>query len=175
MSLENYSVDQIQELAALADSLAKNPKTRESFLRLTKTASPDTPIPEIDLKDQINSMAKPLVDKVSDLEKKLIEKQVQDNIYAKRNSLFEQGFKKDEVDSIEKLMVEKQIPSYETAADFFRLQKQSAPPTPASITPVSLPTGAMDGMKQGQSGLNQWARGEAYNIINSLKAGKTLV
>ena len=176
MSLENYSVDQIQELAALADSLTKNPKTRESFLRLAKTASPDTPIPEIDLKDQVRAMAQPLVDTVATLERQMLTRSVEDNIMGKRNSLYEKGFKKDEVDQIEKLMVERQIPSHETAAEFFKMQKQTATPTPSTMTPITLPTNVMESMKNGgQSGMNQWARGEAYSVINDLKAGRTLV
>jgi hypothetical protein len=173
MSLENYSVDQIQELASLADSLAKNPKTRESFLRLTKTASPDTPIPEIDLKDQMRAYAKPLIDKVASLEQQMQSRQWEDKVTSKRNVLFEQGFKKEEVDQIEKMMLEKQIPSHETAAEFFRMQKQTATPTPHTMTPISLPTNAFDKMKSsGQTGLNQWSRGEAMSAISDVISGR---
>ena len=176
MSLENYSVDQITELASLADSLAKNPQTREQFLRLTKAASPNTPIPEIDLKDQMSTMAKPLIDKVASLEQQLLQKKVEDGIMNKRSSLYDKGFKKDEVDQIEKLMVEKQIPSHDTAAEFFRMQRQSAAPTPSTMTPISLPKGPMEQMKAGgQTAMNQWSRGEAYSIIDSIRQGKTLV
>jgi len=176
MSLENYSVDQIQELAALADSLTKNPKTRESFLRLAKTASPETPIPEIDIKDQVRAMAQPLVEKVASLERELLTRKVEDNIINHRSGLYEKGFKKDEVTQIEKLMIDKQIPSHETAAEFYRMQKQTATPTPSTMTPITLPTNVMESMKNGgQAGMNQWARGEAYSIISDLKAGRTLV
>jgi hypothetical protein len=176
MSLENYSVDQIQELAALADSLTKNPKTRESFLRLAKTASPETPIPEIDIKDQVRAMAQPLVEKVASLERELLTRKVEDNIINHRSGLYEKGFKKNEVTQIEQLMIDKQIPSHETAAEFYRMQKQTATPTPSTMTPITLPTNVMESMKNGgQAGMNQWARGEAYSIISDLKAGRTLV
>jgi hypothetical protein len=176
MSLENYSVDQIQELAALADSLTKNPKTRETFLRLAKTASPETPIPEIDIKDQVRAMAQPLVDKVASLERELLTRKVEDNIINHRSGLYEKGFKKDDVTQIEQLMIDKQIPSHETAAEFYRMQKQTATPTPSTMTPITLPTNVMESMKNGgQTGMNQWARGEAYSIISDLKAGRTLV
>ena len=145
-------------------------------MRLAKTASPDTPIPEIDLKDQVRAMAQPLVDKVATLERQMLTRSVEDNIMGKRNSLYEKGFKKDEVDQIEKLMVERQIPSHDTAAEFFKMQKQTATPTPSTMTPITLPTNVMESMKNGgQSGMNQWARGEAYTVINDLKAGRTLV
>lgn len=175
MSLENYSVDQIQELATLADSLAKNPKTRESFLRLTKAADPNTPIPEIDLKDQMRAYAKPFAEQIQSLERRFLEKDVKESIMSKRTALYEKGFKKDEVDAIEKLMVDKQIPSHDTASDFFRMQQRTATPTPSTMTPISLPQSAMEQMKKGQAGLNQWARGEAYGVIDSIKNGRTLV
>lgn len=173
MSLENYSVDQIQELASLADSLAKNPKTRESFLRLTKTASPDTPIPEIDLKDQMRAYAKPLIEKVESLENQLKVRQYEDQVHSQRNVLTEQGFRKEEVAEIEKLMLEKSIPKHETAAEFYRMQKQTATPTPHTMTPISLPTNAFDKMKSnGQTGLNQWSRGEAMSAISDVISGR---
>ena len=49
MSLEDLSLEQRDELAALAKTLADNPQTRKDFLRLTKTARPDVPIPELDI------------------------------------------------------------------------------------------------------------------------------
>ena len=51
MSLEDMSNDQVNELAALAKQLAENPETRKDFLRLTKKAKPDLPIPELEIED----------------------------------------------------------------------------------------------------------------------------
>ena len=49
MSLENLSIEAQAELAALAKSLAEDPKTRKQFLQLTKQVRPDVPIPEIEI------------------------------------------------------------------------------------------------------------------------------
>jgi hypothetical protein len=43
------SNEQTLELAALAKQLAENPETRKDFLRLTKKAKPDLPIPELEI------------------------------------------------------------------------------------------------------------------------------
>jgi hypothetical protein len=51
MSLEDMSNEQTLELAALARQLAENPETRKDFLRLTKKAKPDLPIPELEIED----------------------------------------------------------------------------------------------------------------------------
>ncbi len=49
MSLEDLSYEARDELALLARQLAENPKTRKAFLRLTKEAKPDMPIPELEI------------------------------------------------------------------------------------------------------------------------------
>jgi hypothetical protein len=176
MSLENYSVEQIQELASLAVGLSNNPRTRETFLRLSKAHAPDTSIPEIDLKDQTRAMVKPLMDKIQGLENQMRYKKVEDSVLNKRNELYEQGYKKDDIVAIENIMKEKQIPSHDTAADFYRMQKQTATPTPHTMTPISLPTNALDKIRSGgQANLNQWARGEGYSAINDVKTGKVHV
>ena len=51
MSLENLSVEAQAELAALAKTLAEDPKTRKQFLQLTKQVRPDVPIPEIEIEE----------------------------------------------------------------------------------------------------------------------------
>ena len=176
MSLENYSVDQIQHLAVLADTLQNNPKTREQFLRLAKSASPQTPIPEIDLKDQMTAYAKPLIDKVNSLEQQLTSRQHVDTVLNKRNDLYEKGYNKTEVEQIEKLMLEKHIPHHETAAEFFRMQKQTATPTPSTMTPITLPTSVVDSHKNGgQIGMNQWSRNEAYSAISDLQSKRVTI
>jgi hypothetical protein len=45
MSLEDLSMEARDELALLARQLSENPATRKDFLRLTKKAKPDMPIP----------------------------------------------------------------------------------------------------------------------------------
>jgi len=169
MSLENYTAQEIADLAALADQLASNPATRKEMLRLTKKISPNTPIPEIDVEHQISSFAKPYVEKINGLESQLSEMRLKDSILSKQSELKKKGFSDEEISEVQKLMVEKQIPNYETAADFFRMQKQTATPTPSTMTPISLPANAMSA---GKLGLNRWAQGEAFSAINDLRQGK---
>ena len=176
MSLENYSVDQIQHLAVLADTLQSNPRTRESFLRLAKAAAPETPIPEIDLKDQMRAYAKPLIDKVNSLEQQITSRQHVDNVLNKRNELYEKGYNKTEVQQIESLMMEKQIPSHDTAAEFYRMQKKTATPTPSTMTPITLPSSVVESHKNGgQIGMNQWSRNEAYGAIADLQSKRVTI
>lgn len=57
MSLENYSPEAIEELAALSKRLSEDPKTRKSFLKLAREVNPDLPVPELEMEEIVNSRA----------------------------------------------------------------------------------------------------------------------
>lgn len=139
MSLENYSPEAIEELAALSKRLSEDPATRKQFLRLTKQVHPDLPVPEIEMEEAVNARASVAEQKVAQLEAKLRQREVKDELTKRRNSLKEKGYVQsdDEILEIEKLMTEKGIGNHETAADYWRHMKQSAVPTPSGFpTPV---------------------------------------
>ena len=70
MSLEDMSNEQTLELAALAKQLAENPETRKDFLRLTKKAKPDLPIPELEIEDATTNAVSKAYERVEGLENK---------------------------------------------------------------------------------------------------------
>ncbi len=70
MSLENLTPDARDELAALAKALAENPKTRKEFLRLTKQAHPDLPVPELEIEDRTNHAINQQQNRIAQLEAK---------------------------------------------------------------------------------------------------------
>mgnify|MGYP003395732057 CR=1 FL=1 len=80
MSLENMNEDQVKDLAALADKLANDPKTRTTFLRMTKALAPNTVIPELDIEDKVAAFAKPHIEKVASLEAKLTLADAKENV-----------------------------------------------------------------------------------------------
>jgi len=135
MSLENYSPEAIEELAALSKRLSEDPATRKQFLRLTKQVHPDLPVPEIEMEEAVNARASVAEQKVAQLEAKLRQREVKDELTKRRNSLKEKGYVQsdDEILEIEKLMTEKGIGNHETAADYWRHMKQSAIPTPSGF------------------------------------------
>lgn len=138
MSLENYSPEAIEELAALSKRLSENPKTRKSFLRLAKEVNPDIPMPELEMEEMVNERTSAAEKRVADLENQLRAQQVRDELNRRRNRLKESGFVQtdDEILEIEKLMTEKGIANHETAADYWRHMKQAAVPTPGYPQPV---------------------------------------
>ncbi len=138
MSLENYSPEAIEELAALSKRLSENPKTRKSFLRLAKEVNPDIPMPELEMEEMVNERTTAAEKRVADLENQLRAQQVRDELNRRRNKLKESGFAQtdDDILEIEKLMTEKGIANHETAADYWRHMKQAAVPTPGYPQPV---------------------------------------
>jgi len=138
MSLENYSPEAIEELAALSKRLSENPKTRKSFLRLAKEVNPDIPMPELEMEEMVNERTNAAEKRVADLENQLRAQQVRDELNRRRTRLKESGVAQtdDDILEIEKLMTEKGIANHETAADYWRHMKQAAVPTPGYPQPV---------------------------------------
>jgi len=171
MSLENMSEDTVKDMAQVYSDLVNNPQTREIILRATKKVNPTLQIPEIDLKDQGNNAVLKGRERIESLENKLQQYEIKETVQNRRNGLKKDyNFNDDDIESVEKLMVEYKIPEHKTAAEFFKMQRESAQPTPsAQHTPVSLPQDSMNAMmKGGQPGLNQWSRGEAMKTLDDI-------
>jgi hypothetical protein len=171
MSLENMDEGAVRDMAQVYHDLVNNPQTREMMLRATKKVNPTLNIPELELKDQVNGLMKMGTERISSLENQLNEYKIRDEVIKRRQELKkEHRFNDDDIEEVEKLMVDRKIADHKTAADFFKMQKQQAVPTPHSpMTPVSLPQDSLAAMnKGGQTGLNQWARGEAMKSLDDL-------
>ena len=165
--LEGKSAEEIESLAALADSLANNPKTRRGFLSLTKQANPEAHIPEIDIPAQIGGlMAEPLR-RLETAEAALRDRDVRDRIEAQRRDL---GLSREELAAVEKTMVEHKIADHKTAKRFLDMERQQATPTPASTAAGMRRFGAptMPELKPG-SDLKQHAYTSAYSVIDQLR------
>jgi hypothetical protein len=132
-SLEDLTPDARDELALLARELAENPQTREQFLRLTKAARPSVSIDSIDLKDEVSRVVEEANSRVSQMENKLRERDALDDLKERRRNLLQSGKakSKDDIEKIERLMLEKGIQNHETAADYFDWMNKAATPTPS--------------------------------------------
>jgi hypothetical protein len=150
MSLENLSLEAQAELAALAKSLAEDPKTRKQFLQLTKQVRPDVPIPEIEIEERTNAVLETANKRVESLEAKLRAKDAKEELERRRNNLRTKQLAESDADiaDIEKLMIEKGIANHETAAEYHSWMKQAAAPTPSQFPqPVMSRFNTQDYMK----------------------------
>lgn len=150
MSLENLSSEAQAELAALAKSLAEDPKTRKEFLKLTKQVRPDVPIPEIEIEERTNTVLAQAENRVKSLEDKLRQKEAKEELQKRRDALVKKGLVEsdDDVREVEKIMVEKGIANHETAAEYHSWMKQMSAPTPSQFPqPVMSKFNTKDFMK----------------------------
>lgn len=150
MSLENLSLEAQAELAALAKSLAEDPKTRKQFLQLTKQVRPDVPIPEIEIEERTNQVLENANKRVESLEAKLRAKEAKEELDRRRSQLKAKQLieSDDDIQEIEKLMIEKGIANHETAAEYHNWMKQAAAPTPSQFPqPVMSKFNTQDYMK----------------------------
>jgi hypothetical protein len=140
MSLEDISFEQRDELALLAKTLSENPETRRDFLRMTKRVKPDLPIPEIELQDYAEKKMSEMENRLLASENKLREKEAREELDKRRQSLISKGLagSLEDVDQIEKIMLEQNISNHETAAQYFDWMKQAAAPTPTGYNPSGL-------------------------------------
>jgi len=135
MSLENYSNEQLQELALLTKTLAEDKNTRKEFLRLTKKIRPDLPIPELEVEETSAQYMAAADAKIAAMEARLAEKEAREELNNRRNKIKNTGKAKSDEDvaEIEKVMLEKKIADHETAADYWQWMKQAAAPTPSAF------------------------------------------
>jgi hypothetical protein len=168
MSLENYSLEARDELAALSQQLAENPETRREFLKLTKRIKPDLTIPEIDMEERMTSVAASNEARVQELEAKLKQREAMDELERRRMDLRKKNLVADDEDvqAVEKLMLDKGITNHETAAEYHKWMKQSATPTPTGYNPSPLNAfNLKDYWKNPQTA----ARNEAFKALNDLR------
>lgn len=168
MSLEDLSPEAQAELASLARRLADNPDTRKDFLRLTKKVNPDLPIPELEIEEKTSSALDQMRKENDAIRAKLQAKEAQETLDKRRQSLVKKGLvdSEDDIEAVEKLMLEKKIADHETAAQYHQWMKQAAVPTPSGYNPN--PVKAFD--------LNKYwknpgvaAREEAVKALNELR------
>ena len=168
MSLEDLTPEARDELALLARQLAENPTTRKDMLRLTKKIKPDLPIPELEIEEYTRSAVDSANDRVAQLEARLREKEAMDELNARRNKLKSKGLidKDEDIEEVEKVMLEKGITNHEAAAEYWRWMQQSAAPTPTGYNPSAI--NKFDLSKYWRNPV-AGARDEAAKALNELR------
>ena len=174
-SLENYTEEQVEQMAATYRAIVSNPETRDLALRLTKKVNPDASIPEIELKDAAAAEFKKRDDRNDALEAGILLRDAKDRIRDERTALRDKGYNTDQISAIEKIMTDERIASYATAARYFDGQNAIAEPTPTpglQSPNYSMPQDPLNAMKSGKKGLNQWALNAATAALADVQAGR---
>lgn len=172
-SLEDLSPDARDELALIARQLAENPATRNDFLRMTKKVKPDITIDTIDLEDKFSAQLQQRDEQVNELRAKLIEKEALETLKERRQSLLEKGkvSTKDDIEKVEKIMLEKGINNHETAAEYWAWMNKSQEPTSSQnlYSPNVMNQQARDTLSKFWSNSKVAAREEAAKALDEIR------
>ncbi len=176
-SLEGFTPEQIEEMADTYRAVLANPETRKAALRATKKVNPGMSIPEIDLEDAGRAEFKARDERIEKLEDELRRRDAESRVHAERAALRDKGMSAEDIAAVEKLMIDKRIPDYSTAAEFLQNQRQVAEPTPNSMErrpalTVNLPSDPLAALKQGPKGLKNWGRDNASAALDEIRSGK---
>lgn len=135
----NYTHDQLQQIANLKDLIDSDPEAREGMqrhlLRIGKQRNIAFAFPDVQAKDAANAAAeellKPQAAKIAELEKKLLEREARDSVESKRDSIRALGASEQEIEAVEKLMVDKSMyfENYVEALEYFRYKNRPLTPS----------------------------------------------
>jgi len=163
-SLENMT-DVEREAQALR-LLFNHPEVGMQAKRLYKKAVPDAKFPELDIDDKIRAERDESSKQIRELNDKLVKREIEDARGKEHDKLRARGL---DPERVEKVMTEKNIANYETAASYVEMEAKIAPPTPASVTPISLP----DDFKKISANPRGWAREQAFKAVDEMIAKRT--
>lgn len=160
---ENLSLEDQQALGQTMHRLLSNPELRKTTLGLLKQADPSVSLPEVELDQRFDAFAAAQQKRIDELEAQAQQRQLADARQKQLDALRAQGLDPAEV---ERVMVDKRIADYDTAATYLRMERQTAAPTPASITPIALPEDAKNIVKNPRA----WANNEAHKALSEMMA-----
>lgn len=171
-SLEDLPIETLAQIAQLNNAMANNPATRTDYLKLIKRISPNTVIPELDAAAPIMTALAEERSKREALEAKIQADEIRRNIQEKRaKTAKEHKLTDDQMVEVEKLMTDNQIPNYDTAAQFYTMQRKAAVPTTHEVFNPGIQMPDENVWKPGignKAMLDKIARQQAYGALNEI-------
>lgn len=158
----------------LFKELYDNPKTRGGLLKLVKDYAPNVRIPEIDTAQQVVEAVKPHVAEVTKLRDELRAEKAERDADRERHRVLgraDLGLSEADLPEIDKLVKERGIQSFETAAEFHAMSRRAAAPrsAPTSFFTLGQPDDKID-MKRLFSDPIHYTRERAHKIWDEAAA-----
>ena len=163
MALEDLSEADQAKALALYNFVQGNPDVAKTVRKLAREKNPNMPVPDTDvLEDKFQSEVEALR---AELKKR--DEQATEHLQSQRRAeghakIRSQGF---DPEDVEKAMIANKIGDYDVAVKFLRQERELAPATPESVTPMSMPDN-----KELWSDKNRWAKSQAFEAVNELRA-----
>lgn len=134
-----YTQEQLQQLGNLNDLISSDPQAKDvlqrELLRLSKARNLGLSFPEIAARDaaraETEALLKESQEKISAMEKKILEREARDSVESKRDSIRALGASEAEIEAVEKLMVDKSMyfENYVEALEYFRYKNRPLTPS----------------------------------------------
>jgi hypothetical protein len=167
-SLENLTIEQRQELniGKLTRKLLTDPETREATAKILQKADPTLQFPDIAAKDEARKIKEDAASKISELEKRLLERDAREALSKQHARIKEAGF---DVKMVNELMEKHGIPptddGYDIVMELIHSRAQLAESTPEIIQPLVRPD-----IKEMWADHVGWREKEGYKVLNELMA-----
>ena len=152
----------------------RNVIIEKSFGSPTVTKDGVTVAREIELEDKFEARQQQNNARIEELQAKLMEKEALETLEKRRQSLIKSGkaSSDEDVEKIEKIMLEKGIQNHETAADYWQwMNKASEPTGQAFYNPNVLNETARDTLSKFWKNPQRAARDEAVRAMQDLRKG----
>lgn len=134
-----YTQEQLQQIGNIKDLIDSDPEAREAMqrhlLRIGKARNIAFAFPDVQAKDAARAEAEELLkverEKLSALEKKVLEREARDSVEAKRDSIRALGASEAEIEAVEKLMVDHSMyfENYVEALEYMRYKNRPLTPS----------------------------------------------
>jgi hypothetical protein len=165
MALEDLSEADRQKAMALYQFVQGNPDVAKQVRKLAREKNPNMPVPETDvIEDRFASEIDSLR---AELKKR--DEQATEHLQTQRRAEAHSKIRSHglDPDDVEKTMIANKIGDYDVAIKFIKQERELAPATPESVTPMSMPNS-----KDLWADRNRWAKSQAFEAINELRANR---
>jgi hypothetical protein len=165
MALEDLSESDQAKALALYQFVQGNPDVAKQVRKLAREKNPNMPVPETDvIEDRFSSEIDSLR---AELKKR--DQEATENLQAQRRAEAHSKIRSHglDPDDVEKTMIANKIGDYDVAIKFIKQERELAPATPESVTPMSMPDS-----KDLWADRNRWAKSQAFEAINELRRNR---
>ena len=177
-SLEGLSQDEVTALAALAQSISSNPKTRIGFQALVKAAHPETATPELDQAQATFELKKQLAEEKAAREAMQAEMTARDTEARTWGEVVGKGLCTwEQVPDVKAFMAENNIASPMSGATFWKQSQAAQLATPQAVPDrhFTMPQDHLDmWRKGGRANLDRAAKDLGYQALNEFRNGKVV-
>jgi hypothetical protein len=131
--------EELAQLREMRRALTKDPEIRKKFQRVIKEAIPSAPTPDLDQEEALNKRLsderKELQDRIEKLESERLKAELESRYNGERSRLAGPPYNFDEEDiaEVEKLIKDKEFPSYALAADYYKATTTPSRPSGLGI------------------------------------------